>query len=242
MKVSQIVAETLRKRIALGIILDGDLLPPEPDLIEEFAVSRPTLREAIRILETEGLVSTTRGGRKGARVHYPTPAEAARHAGLVLQLRGATISDIFELSSILVPPAARIVAELLPPVDLGELERLYDEMQAFLEEPREMARLLRRFDMTLCALSGNEAINFVSQMMAELIEFQIETIPARAADLPRENAEDIGPSMLRLGAAMQALRDRDGPRAEALLATRMRQIQQHHRRVEAQAVPFKMIA
>lgn len=242
LKVSQLVAEALRKRIALGIIKDGDLLPPEPELIEEFGVSRPTLREAIRILETEGLVTTTRGGRKGAQVHYPTPLQSARHAGLALQLRGATISDIFELASILVPPAARIVAEMIPPPDLSELEAIYAALREEQDRPRQIARLLRQFDVTLCTLAGNEAMTLVSQMMAELIELQIETIPASTTDLPRENIEDMAPSLQRLGIVMQALRDHDGPRAEALLAARLRQIQQHHRRVEAQAVPFKMIA
>jgi DNA-binding FadR family transcriptional regulator len=70
-KISEIVAEDIRLRIAQGEIADGDLLAPEPDMIQQYWASRPTLREAIRILETEGLVTATRGGPKGARVHCP---------------------------------------------------------------------------------------------------------------------------------------------------------------------------
>ncbi|MET0362886.1 MAG: winged helix-turn-helix domain-containing protein, partial [Sphingobium sp.] len=61
------MADHLRMEIGTGHIKNADLLPPEPELMARFAVSRPTLREAIRILETEGLVTTSRGGRKGAR-------------------------------------------------------------------------------------------------------------------------------------------------------------------------------
>jgi DNA-binding FadR family transcriptional regulator len=58
-------------RVSRGKIADSDLLAPEPDLIQQYRVSRPTLREAIRIFEDEGLVTTKGGGPKGARVHCP---------------------------------------------------------------------------------------------------------------------------------------------------------------------------
>lgn len=241
MKVSQLVAEQLRAEIAQGKIKDGDLLPPEPELVERFEVSRPTVREAIRILETEGLVTTTRGGRKGAKVHYPTSAQAARFAGLVLQLRGATVLDVFELASILVPTAARKVAELKPPANLARLENILNQIIEHAARPRELAKLIRQFDVELCDLSGNEALKLISEVMAEIIDLQIENIPESVDDLPVENARDIAPSQGRLAQVLDAIRSGDGARAEDLLKARLSEMIHHHRRVVDQSQTLLMV-
>jgi GntR family transcriptional regulator, transcriptional repressor for pyruvate dehydrogenase complex len=240
-KASQIVADALRSEIGSGLIGDGDLLPSEPDLIARFGVSRPTLREAIRILETEGLLTTNRGGSKGHKIHHPTALQAARQASLVLQLRGATITDIFVLASILVPPAARMVAESRPQVNLEPLFELHRQMCEHEDDPRELARLVRKFDIVLCELSGNEAIKLVSQMMAEIIELQIDEIPATVAGLPPENAAQIRPSQQRFERVLQSIADGDGERAEALMQLRLRDMVGYHRKVEAQERPLRMI-
>src|SRR5690349_15595404 len=59
----QLVADELRRMIVAGEFKDGELLGQEPELIDRFGVSRPSLREALRILETEGLISVVRGAR-----------------------------------------------------------------------------------------------------------------------------------------------------------------------------------
>src|SRR6185437_7074718 len=55
-RVAQMVADVLRTRIVDGELPDGSLLPKQDDLIDEFQVSRPSFREALRILESEGLI------------------------------------------------------------------------------------------------------------------------------------------------------------------------------------------
>src|ERR1700733_15025839 len=82
-RAAELVAADIRTRILHGE-LDGGL-PTEMILLEEFSVSRPTLREALRILETEGLVRTRRGKQGGAVVSRPTVDTAAYNLGLVLQ-------------------------------------------------------------------------------------------------------------------------------------------------------------
>jgi DNA-binding FadR family transcriptional regulator len=241
-KASQVVADSLRHEISIGVIADGDLLPPEADLIERFGVSRPTLREAVRILETEGLLTTARGGTKGHRIHHPTAYQAARQASLALRLRGASIMDVFVLASILVPSAVRMVAERTPRPDLSELDRLHASMEEHADQPRELARLIRRFDVALCELCGNEAVSFVAQMMAEIIELQINEIPEDLTGLPAENVADIGPSQRRFGEVLKVLAEGDGARAEALMQQRLHDMIAHHRRVEAQAQPLQFLS
>ena len=69
-KTAELVASHLRRQIVRGELKEGDALPPESALMEQFGVSRPTLREAFRVLESEALISVRRGAR-AARVSTP---------------------------------------------------------------------------------------------------------------------------------------------------------------------------
>ena len=66
-KTAELVAGRIRRSIVTGELRTGDSLPSEAHLITDFQVSRPTIREAIRILESEGLISVSRGARGRAR-------------------------------------------------------------------------------------------------------------------------------------------------------------------------------
>ena len=65
-KTAELVATQLRNQIVRGDLREGDALPPEAALMAQFGVSRPTLREAFRVLESEALISVRRGARGGA--------------------------------------------------------------------------------------------------------------------------------------------------------------------------------
>src|SRR3954469_12195433 len=105
----QQIADELRGLIISGKLADGDSLGHEPDLVERFGVSRPSLREALRILETEGLITVVRGVHGGVVVHAPDERMTARTAALVLQARNVDLSDVFEARTLLEPLAARAI-------------------------------------------------------------------------------------------------------------------------------------
>lgn len=88
------MADELRERIINGELADGSSLPKQDDLLEEFAVSTPSAREAFRILETEGLLTVQRGNVGGAVVHLPNSEEVAYTLSLVLQSRSVTLEDV----------------------------------------------------------------------------------------------------------------------------------------------------
>src|ERR1700694_2499717 len=93
-RLAELVAESLRLRITSGVLQEGDLLPKLEELLEEFQVSKPSLREALRILETEGLITVRRGNVGGAVVHAPGNRDAGYMIGLVLESRNVTMSDL----------------------------------------------------------------------------------------------------------------------------------------------------
>src|SRR5262245_53240086 len=108
---AQLVAEAIRRQIVTGELADGESLPPEATLIEQYGVSRPTFREALRILQSESLISIRRGSRGGARVNAPTIDPIARQAGYVLQYQDTSLGDVYRARLILEPPAAGLLAQ-----------------------------------------------------------------------------------------------------------------------------------
>ncbi|CAM2740594.1 FadR/GntR family transcriptional regulator [Skermania piniformis] len=91
-RIAETVAAELRTRILNGD--DEYRLPTQDQLVQDFGVSYPSIREALRILETEGLVTVRRGNIGGAEVHRPDAASAAYHLGLALQGARVTLGDL----------------------------------------------------------------------------------------------------------------------------------------------------
>ncbi len=231
-KVSQVIADDLRRKIAHGIYANGANLPPESQLIKYYEASRPTIREAVRILETEGLIVTSRGGPKGARIQSFSSDQAARMAGLVLQVRGASILDVFKLRTIIEPVAARELAMRRPRPDFSALEALLEEMEASAENPRQLLRLLQRFDEKLMELTGNQALYLVSQMVNHILELQISSIPESIRGLPAPNATDIKKNQRDFRQMLEFLKQGKGDEVEKLMRKILKKIETNHIRLE----------
>ena len=96
MKASLAIAADFRQRIVRGELQAGDSLPVEDTLMVELGASRSVVREALRILETEGLVVVRRGIGGGPRVRHPTISDAARAMGVYLQIGDISVADVWE--------------------------------------------------------------------------------------------------------------------------------------------------
>jgi len=166
----QRIADELRRLIVSGELSEGDSLGHEPDLIERFGVSRPSLREALRILEAEGLISVVRGMLGGVVVHEPDGRMTARTAALVLQARNVSLADVHEARSLLEPTAARAVASLRSRRSaVSELRRLIDDQMRVVMDPEAFGRANARFHERLVALAGNQTLSIVAEMLNEVV-------------------------------------------------------------------------
>lgn len=171
------VADELRRDIINGQLDEGDSLGTEADLLSRFAVSRPTLREALRILETEGLISINRGVLGGVSVHRPDRRMTARAAALVLQSQSVDLADVFDASAIIEPAAVRSVATSRARSGsakklrgtIAEQKRAIDDVVAF-------ATAQVRFHQELVTLAGNRTLIIVSEMLNEVIARAIEDV------------------------------------------------------------------
>ncbi|MDG4664609.1 GntR family transcriptional regulator [Mycobacterium sp. 236(2023)] len=109
-RVAELVASRLRDDILTGRLKEGDVLPSQESLFAEFGVSPPAVREAIHILESDGLISVRRGNVGGAVVHLPSAERTAQMIGMVLQTRSATPGDVSEALLHLEPVCAGMCA------------------------------------------------------------------------------------------------------------------------------------
>jgi DNA-binding FadR family transcriptional regulator len=183
----QQIADELRSLIVSGELSDGESLGREPDLVERFGVSRPSLREALRILETEGLIRVVRGLHGGVVVQSPDHRMTARTAALVLQSRNVSLADVFEARSMLEPLAAKAVASSRRRKSAAnELQRLIEEERAALEDPEAFGQANARFHERLVDLAGNQTLSILTEMLDEIVVRAVT-----AVSRGRDNVESI---------------------------------------------------
>ncbi|QII07352.1 FadR family transcriptional regulator [Rhodococcoides fascians A25f] len=175
-KTAELVAAKLRRMIVDGQLVDGDHLPHEAELMEHFSVSRPTLREAVRILEAERLVEVRRGSRTGARVCVPGPEVVARPASLLLELSGATVGDVLVARESLEPAAAGILATEGTEAAFDELERFVDEDIPAALAADEFGSAAARFHLRMVQLSGNATLALMAGMLHEIFDRHTTTV------------------------------------------------------------------
>lgn len=159
-RLAEIVAARLRDDILTGKLKEGDSLPRQEDLFTEFRVSLPAVREAMRILETEGLISVRRGNVGGAIVHLPNAERTAQMISMVLQTRGATPGDVSGALLHLEPICAGMCAaredrstEVVP-----SLRMAIEAQHADFDSPDTYSLNARRFHETIVERCGSETM------------------------------------------------------------------------------------
>jgi GntR family transcriptional regulator, transcriptional repressor for pyruvate dehydrogenase complex len=167
-KMADRVATVLRKMFIRGDIAVGTMLPPESELMEQFGVSRPTLREALRVLESESLIQMQRGVRGGARVTSPTKQTLARYAGLILEYEGVTLKDVYDARATLEADMIRKLAAEQDPQTITALrEALRPADEEITDEQSRVA--LAEFHIAIATLCGNKTLQMVNEMLYHLI-------------------------------------------------------------------------
>ena len=174
------VAAVLRRLIVSGGVGDGEALPRQDDLLAQFGVSHPTLREALRVLEAEGLVTVRRGKPGGAIVHRPTVAGIAYTIGLVLEQQHTQLSDAAEALTRLEPECGAMCAQAndrtrrVVPV----LRRVNARASDDLDDPVAFVGSAREFHDAIIDLAGNHALASVTKALRALWIGQLTRIRA----------------------------------------------------------------
>lgn len=186
-KAHEEVADDLRSRILAGDLAVGDRLPPEDELTEQFGVARTTLREALRVLESQGLIRIRRGRGGGPVVTQPDLAPLAAALSASLQLRGTTIGDLDGARRMIEPQVAGELAKRRDTDDIEALRAAVAEASAAAEseDPTEsFGAASARFHEVLIERSGNLTLTTISALLHMLVEsFYMQSV---RVDTPRD--------------------------------------------------------
>lgn len=163
------IAAVLRRQIVRGSLSTGASLPPEPALADHFQVSRPTIREALRILESEELITVQTGPGGGARVQELDPMVVIRHFGVLLQYRGITLADVYEARVHLELAAVDVLAASRTQDDLGRLAEALEASEPAQADPTAYTTHESAFSELLVELSGNRTMQIMAGMLYAVI-------------------------------------------------------------------------
>jgi DNA-binding FadR family transcriptional regulator len=183
-KAAELVADALRRRIITGEYSPDELLPSETVLMKNFNVARTTVRDAVRILESEGLLVVRRGANGGGRVQVPSVAMVADHAALILQFRGTTLEDVHAARAMIETPIAGMLAARSEDAEMiANLRDALDAEAAALDDPVQLALAEGRFHQKLVRLSDSVTISLLSAVANRIIAHQVsEEIAERGTD------------------------------------------------------------
>jgi DNA-binding FadR family transcriptional regulator len=168
-KAAALAAARVRHRIVRGELKADDALPPESELMRQFGISRPTLREALRILEAEGLISVRRGARGGPRVQAPSPEAAVNYVGLLLEYNQTSLADVLQAQAVLEVGAVRALAEGTTRAVLKTLDTLLEQEEAAIGDVDRFSAAAAEFHSQLIELAGSQTLALMGHMLAKII-------------------------------------------------------------------------
>ncbi len=215
----EIVVENLRRALLLGRFLPGEKLPPERELALQLQVSRTTLREALRVLEGEGLIESKRGATGGILVK--TPKLSKRESMAFLRSRINELRKLYEYREVIEVATVRLAAANRTIEQLDRIEAALVKMRVLTgnkqeeDTPMVIARFLAadaEFHSAIAAASGNDYLMCAVEDIRASKFLPVGAVFTKMDAKANAGHEDM----------LTALRARDADRAAQLMVEHIR--------------------
>lgn len=198
------IARAIEARIVAGVLRPGDRLPAEIGIAEELGVNRSSVREAIRLLEQNGLVARE-PGRRMLRVTIPNTIDLSKVISTAMVLRKVTFDNLWEAMVALEPAAAVAAAERRDDAVIRAMEENLIRTELALDDSSSLTALDIEFHDLVAQGSKNGAIELARQPLGQVF------YPAFYSVMSRLNA---GPRLLFAHRMiLEAIRDHDTAKA-----------------------------
>jgi DNA-binding FadR family transcriptional regulator len=180
-KAADVLATRLRDLIVSGQLAPGDFLPTERELVVQTGLSRTSVRDALRVLESEGLITTKVGRTGGSIVTLPGRESVSRSVELFVRTHGLRLESLLECRVAVEPMLARLAAERRTPEQLAEIERLHEAFAAAIDDVPAYKRLNLDWHLAVARAAGNEPLialmEAISTPIRDASDYQHVTTP-----------------------------------------------------------------
>ena len=180
-KAADVLAARLRDLIVEGHFAPGDFLPTERELAAEAALSRTSVRDALRILETDGLITTKVGRAGGSMVTLPGRASVARSVELFVRTHGIQLEALLECRVAIEPTLARLAARHRTPAQLAEITAIHETFVTSVDDVPVYKRINLDWHLAIARASDNQPLIAMMEAIAmpirDAMDYQHVTTP-----------------------------------------------------------------
>ena len=193
-KTYELVADRLTEEISSRTLAPGDLLPPERELVASFGVGRSSVREALRMLESRGLIEG-RGNGTFAVAELTNPLNHSLN--LLLEAEEADVAELFEIRRILEGESAALAAARCTRSQLQRMAEAVDDMEAGLASEEEFINADLRFHLSVAEATRNRVAMHLMDAIRGLLQralsssYHVSGSPQRAIEMHRLIVEAI---------------------------------------------------
>ena len=166
-RIPEEIVGQIRDLVRAGVLSPGDKLPPERDLAQQFGVSRASVREAMRLLDTRGLVIIRPGA--GTYITEDTVEAVAQALSSLMNGRPSPAGDVFEMRLLLEPRVASLAAERAGDEDIERMKAALDSQGADIAAGGTGAEFDSEFHSSIATATKNSALVAVTQAISDIL-------------------------------------------------------------------------
>lgn len=175
-KASSVLADEFRAKIVTGEWNYGESIGSESELVERSGFSRGTVREALRLLEADGLLTVKRGARGGISLARPDLSQVTRSLAFLLTLDEIPLRSLFQFRKLVEPAAARLAAENITPEQSDRLNALTDGDRPGYQDEADFHELIAH-------CTGNQLLSMMLVVPHELLHLHLQGQAFAIADV-----------------------------------------------------------
>jgi GntR family transcriptional repressor for pyruvate dehydrogenase complex len=169
-KAAMLVAQRIMRDVTAGRLKPGNLLLPERTMLEKYQTGRGTLREALRLLEFQGVIALKPGPRGGPVLQDPDASRLASTLVLLMQLKDAPFRSIVEVRTAMEPMITRLAAERMGEESLAELGGTIEQMRGSLDDQDTFLEANKRFHDIIAQTSGNPLFGYIIDSLLGIMD------------------------------------------------------------------------
>jgi len=226
-KISERIVRQIKDTILSGSMKSGDRLPPERKLVEHFQASRISIREALKSLETSGLLAIKPGS--GVFVAEVNSKPMSESLASILRIKKVSINELTEARMILEPNIAKLACDRVTPQDLQKLEENIAAALTIVKS-KVSARVKNiEFHSLLAESTRNSVLTLTVKTLLDVLQ----EMSSEIVDDSPQNVEIASHTVRHHKNILEALKEKDAEKVFTLMQKHIRKIQGSLKKVKS---------